>query len=75
MTLIRSLIYQAFLISSVLLFGATISILGRFIPINVIDRIANIWGLSNLLALKYFCGLSYRTKGIENIPESPSIIV
>lgn len=75
MTLILSIIYQTFLIFSVLVFGVTISIIGRFVPIHVIDTIANYWGHSNLLALKYLCGLSYRTKGIENIPNTPSIIV
>jgi 1-acyl-sn-glycerol-3-phosphate acyltransferase len=75
MIFVRSLIYQVFLIASVIIFGTTISIVGHFVPIGVIDKIANVWGLTNLVALKYICGLTYRLIGIENIPASASIIV
>jgi 1-acyl-sn-glycerol-3-phosphate acyltransferase len=75
MVFIRSLIYQLFLITSVLLFGSTISLIGHFVPIGVIDKIANVWGLTNLVALKYICGLNYRLIGLENIPDSASIFV
>jgi 1-acyl-sn-glycerol-3-phosphate acyltransferase len=74
MILLRSLIFQLFFYFSVIFFGLTISLLGRWIPINKIDSLANLWGESNIKALKYLCNLSFRIRGLENLPKSAAII-
>lgn len=74
MIFFRSLIFQLFLYSSVIFFGLAISLLGRWLPISKVDQLANLWGQINIKALKYLCRLSFRIRGLENLPNSASII-
>lgn len=75
MTLLRSLVYQVVLIASVVFFGTTIALSGRFVSHRVVSRLGRAWGLVNLFALKHLCGLNYRITGLEHLPEKTAIVL
>ncbi len=75
MTRIRSLIYFALFVVNTLVFGLLLSILGWVIPGSWSNAVANSWAALNSWLLKLICGLNYRIRGAENLPESAAIIM
>ncbi|MCB1788985.1 MAG: 1-acyl-sn-glycerol-3-phosphate acyltransferase [Gammaproteobacteria bacterium] len=75
MILLRSVIYFATMVISVVVFGLTIALVGWFVPGVVSDRLATTWGRVNLWLQRTICGLGYRLEGAENLPDGPCIIM
>lgn len=75
MIFLRSLLYQVVLVLSS--FAFSILILGLSVRPSLArcDRIAKYWGLTNLWALKTLCGLSYRVRGLEHLPDEPLVVL
>ena len=73
MTLVRSIIYFLFLVISTVTVGLTIVLVGWLLPFRQRSSLANFWGLANMVALKYLCGLDYEVHGAENIEKSGTI--
>jgi 1-acyl-sn-glycerol-3-phosphate acyltransferase len=71
----RSFFYQGFLVFSVTLFGGLIALLGRWLPFRIVGRMARAWARSNLIALKYICGLDYCVQGLEHLGTDPCVIL
>ena len=75
MILIRSVLYFALMVVSVVLFGLTIALFGWFLPTSFSDRVATGWGSFNLWLQRVICGLSYRIHGLENLPDGRCIVM
>jgi 1-acyl-sn-glycerol-3-phosphate acyltransferase len=75
MITLRSLAFLLFFAISSVLYAIPISILGRIAPFSMIARMGKHWGLVNLRALELICGLGYRVKGLENLPDRSSIVL
>ena len=75
MILLRSLVYFGALVITVMGFGLTIALLGRFRGDDFSDRVATNWGSLNLRLQKTICGLGYEIAGLENLPDGPCIIM
>ena len=74
MVVLRSLVYLAGQILSAILIGMAVILLLPF-PGPVRDRVISSWARFNIWTLKLVCGLDYRVRGLENIPEEPAIVV
>ena len=46
-----------------------------FLPALARTRIITQWARFNIWSLRILCGISYRVRGLENIPDEPSIII
>ena len=75
MILLRSLLYYLLLMLSVGVFGLIIVIGGLIGSIAFADRWSSRWGLTNLRLQSWICGLHYRVRGLENLPERPCIVM
>ena len=75
MILIRSLLYFALMVLTVLLFGLIIALFGWFLPGGFSDRVATSWGRFNLWLQRMICGLRYRIQGAEHLPEGCCIVM
>ena len=75
MPLIGSIIFNAFFYLSLIPITAIILSLYFFISTENLQRIAAIWIKVVLNALKFFCGIHWRIEGVENIPNTPCIVV
>jgi 1-acyl-sn-glycerol-3-phosphate acyltransferase len=75
MITLRSLVFIVFLAITGILYSIPISILGKIAPFSMIARIGKHWGWVNLRALEIICGLGYRVKGLENLPDRSSIVL
>lgn len=75
MPLIGSIFFNAFLYASLIPITATILLLYFFISTQNLQKIGSIWIRVILNALRIFCGISWRVEGIENIPNTPCIVV
>jgi len=75
MILLRSLIYFAAMIITVILFGLTVAVVGRLVPGDFSDRVATNWGRFNLWLQRVICGLDYLIDGSENLPDGACIIM
>jgi len=76
MILLRSVIYFVAMVITVVLFGLTIALLGRFIQNDFSDRVATYWGRFNLWMQRVICGLSHEIEGLEHLPsDGPCIIM
>ena len=76
MIFVRSLLYFGAMVISVIVFGLTIAILGRFMRGDFNDLTATNWGKFNLWMQRVICGLRYEIHGLENLPQSdPAIIM
>jgi len=72
---IRSTVYFILLILSTIFFGLAMSTVGLLLPLSVRDELARSWGTSNLWFMRVICGLKYRIKGAENLPNQASIVM
>ena len=75
MKVIKSLIFNLVLYSSIIPISALIIILYPFINTTLLQKLASNWIFFILGALKVLCGVSWRIEGIKNLPKSPCILV
>jgi 1-acyl-sn-glycerol-3-phosphate acyltransferase len=75
MIFVRSLIYQVFLIVSTVFFSSVIFVAGSLRASSITARLARSWGRSNLLALKWICGLDCHPIGLEHLPVDKAIVL
>lgn len=75
MIFVRSLLYFLAMVISVIIFGLTIALLGRFIRGDFSDVVATNWGKFNLWLQRLICGLRYEIQGLENLPTSDPVII
>lgn len=75
MILLRSLVYYFLLMLSVGVFGVIVVIGGLIGSIDFADRWSSRWGRTNLRLQSWLCGLNYRVRGIENLPDRPCIVM
>ena len=70
----RSLLFQIYFFASVCIASLTIAIF-FWAPYEFRFSIARNWGKSMLVMGKWLCGLDYSIEGLENIPDTPSVIM
>ncbi len=74
MILWRSVFYYLLLMLSVGVFGVLIITVGLF-SLPLADRWSARWGAVNLALQRLVCGLDYRVRGLENLPEEACIVM
>lgn len=74
MTVIRSLIYVIGQIISAVFIDALVLLTFPF-PRPIRDRVISSWARFNIWTLEIVCGLKFRVKGLENIPDRPAIVI
>ena len=72
---LRSTIYFFAMSLTVVVFGLAMSTVGRLFPLSVRDRMGASWGSTNLWLMKWICGLGYRIRGAENLPQDAAIVM
>ena len=75
MPLIGSIIFNAFFYLSLIPITTIIISLYFFISTKHLQRLGAMWIKVVLNALKFLCGVSWKVEGIENIPNTPCIVV
>jgi 1-acyl-sn-glycerol-3-phosphate acyltransferase len=73
--LARSLLYEAVLIGSAVVFSALLIGFGSIVSEDRRDRIGRTWARVNLRALKTLCGLDYRVTGLEHLPAGAAVVL
>lgn len=74
MIFVRSLVYLfGQVLSAVVVDVAVLFCL--LVPGPTRDRVIASWARFNIWTLKKICGLDYRVRGLENIPDEPAIII
>jgi len=74
MILLRSIIFQVYFFATVCFFSLLIAIFA-WLPYSVRFSFARTWGRSMLWAGRWLCGLRYQFEGLENIPDTPSVVL
>lgn len=72
MLLVRSLVFTAFMLVSVVIFAIGV-LLAAPLPVRWRDTIPPAWSRLTLAALKLICRLDYRVEGAENIPAEAAV--
>ena len=75
MPLIGSIIFNAFFYLSLIPITTIIISLYFFISTKRLQRLGAMWIKVVLNALKFLCGVSWKVEGVENIPNTPCIVV
>ncbi len=75
MILLRSIVYFATMVVTVVVFGLLIALLGGLLPGRFSDRMATRWGRVNLWLQRVICGLRYELTGAENLPKGACIVM
>ena len=75
MPLIGSIIFNAFFYLSLIPITTIIISLYFFISTKRLQKLGAMWIKVILNALKFLCGVSWKVEGIENIPNTPCIVV
>ena len=75
MPLIGSIIFNAFFYLSLIPITTIIISLYFFLSTKRLQRLGAMWIKVVLNALKFLCGVSWKVEGIENIPNTPCIVV
>jgi 1-acyl-sn-glycerol-3-phosphate acyltransferase len=75
MPLIGSIIFNAFFYLSLIPITTLIISLYFFLSTKHLQRLGAMWIKVVLNALKILCGVSWKVEGIENIPNTPCIVV
>lgn len=71
---IRSLIFLLVMVAATVIW-APISMLFAFLPYNQRYYITSRWNVFIIWAAKVICGIHYQTKGFENFPDAPVILL
>ena len=74
MQFIRSFIFLLAMIIATVIW-APISMLFAFLPYNRRYYITSRWNVFIIWAAKVICGIHYQTKGFENFPDAPAILL
>lgn len=75
MTTLRSLLFLFAFALSVVGYGSVIFVSARFASGNTLHRVARHWSQTALWLLQVICGLSYRLRGVENLPPGPCVLM
>ncbi|MGD8909316.1 MAG: lysophospholipid acyltransferase family protein [Chromatiales bacterium] len=75
MIYLRSTLFFLFLIVTTVLVAGIGTLIGWAVPENKLPLIDSFWSRLNLWGLSAICGLDYRLKGAENIPEKSCIVL
>lgn len=74
MQLIRNLIFYALLIPSTIFCFCLVFLSAPF-PYRYTHKAVNLWSFIYLNLAKWICGLNYEVKGLENLPDTPCIVM
>lgn len=75
MLILRSIIFYLIL-TAITISHATLSIIiGPFLPFKQRHRFITFWCQMNIWLQKYCCGVNYRIRGLENIPDDNGIVL
>jgi 1-acyl-sn-glycerol-3-phosphate acyltransferase len=74
MILFRSSIFFLYLVLNTLLIAGVGSLIGWAIPQDKLPLLDSFWSRINLWGLSNICGLNYRVRGAENIPQDACIV-
>lgn len=74
MILLRSSLYFVYLVVTTVLVAGIGSLIGWAVPKSKLPYIDSFWSRINLWGLSKICGLNYRLKGSENIPDESCIV-
>ncbi len=75
MKLLRNLLFNIFFYVSLIIASFVIIFLYPFISTSSLQIVSSYWVKLMLNALKILCGVSWKVEGIDNLPNSPCIIV
>ena len=75
MPLIGSIVFNVFFYLSLIPITAIILSLYFFISTKNLQKVGSIWIRVVLNALKIFCGIRWKVEGVENIPNTPCIVI
>ena len=75
MQILRSLLFNIVLYSTLIPISLLIISLYPFISTSSIQKIASVWIIFILRSLKYICGVNWVVEGEENLPKEPFILV
>ncbi|MBN2887395.1 MAG: 1-acyl-sn-glycerol-3-phosphate acyltransferase [Chromatiaceae bacterium] len=75
MVLIRSLLFEAFFLLSVVLYATLILLIRPFVPFLWLAWLGRQWARLNLGALAWLCGLRYRVEGLERLPREACVLL
>jgi 1-acyl-sn-glycerol-3-phosphate acyltransferase len=73
--LVRSILYEVFLVGSVIVYSTLLLVLGPIVSESGLDRLAQQWAKLNLGALRWICGLRYRVSGLETVPVETAVVL
>lgn len=74
MVLLRSLLFFVLMLIIVTVFGVLLVLLG-WLPMSWKETIANTWADVTLWLLKWICGLDYRVRGMEHLPQGAVVVM
>lgn len=74
MIFLRSSLYFLFLLLNTILIAGIGTLIGWAIPKEKLPLLDGLWSRVNLWGLSALCGLDYRLKGAEHIPQEPCIV-
>lgn len=72
---VRSILYLIFLALNVIAYALLLGVLGWLMPARLLGQIGASWSHVNLWGLRRICGLGYRVRGIERLPERNCIVM
>ena len=75
MLILRSLVFNTLLYSSLIPVSLLIIFLYPFFATTYIQKIASSWIMFILWSLRVICGVKWQIEGIENLPDGPFILV
>ena len=75
MLILRSLVFNTLLYSSLIPVSLLIILLYPFLSTTYIQKIASSWIMIILWSLRVICGVKWQIEGIENLPDGPFILV
>jgi len=70
----KSLVFWAWMVVNTIVCGIPVMIVGLF-SIRLAFRIIHFWLALNLHGLRLICGLGWEIDGLENIPETPCMVM
>jgi 1-acyl-sn-glycerol-3-phosphate acyltransferase len=75
MLYLRSLVFFAYLVAAVVVFGVPVALFGGIWPCRVSAGLSRAWARATLFGLKWICGLDYRVQGLDGLPKDGAIVL
>ncbi len=75
MLAVRSALFYLGYIMATTWFGVSGLVIGRWLPYSVRAPYILLWNRFTLFWLRLTCGIHYRINGLENIPNSPTVVL